>query len=167
MHVSELKPTIEAAIAKGAMVKILLITPRGSDAMSMAARRAGHETPDELEHELSSNLIKLRLIADHLSQQADRPTLARLEVRQLDYLPPYTLYAYDPHSLSGRMEIRLGGLSVVHDKRPGFTLTPRDGVWYQHFKDQFNAAWDSTAANVAVLSGSAPSTATGATPNDG
>ena len=75
----------------------------------MAALRAGHPNEEELSHELTSNLFKLRQAAGRLAQVAAQQQCGQLEVRVLDYLAPYTLYGYDPGLRSGRLDMRLGG----------------------------------------------------------
>jgi hypothetical protein len=88
MHVPYLRPAFRQAIANGRNVRILLIKPGGA-AMEMAVLRAGPEGlgQREQEEQLSNNLAILRQLA-HVGPH--------LEVRLIDYLAPYTLYAYDP-----------------------------------------------------------------------
>jgi hypothetical protein len=94
-------------------------------------------------------LLKLRRQSDRLhtagritDQAASGQHHGRLEVRAVDYLAPYALFAYDPDLPTGRMDVRIAGLQVDVDTRPTFTITAANaGRWYQHFKEQFEAAW--------------------------
>lgn len=149
MHVSELKPTIEQALARGISVKVLLISQEPEGAMPMAAWRAGHPDRAELEDELSTNLRKLRQIVGRANTATEQPGRGHLEVRLINYLAPYTIYGYDPFGPTGRLDIRLSGIHTAHDARPGFTLqAARDGDWYNHFKNQLDAAWRLAATEI-------------------
>ena len=76
----------------------------------------------------------------------------KLEVRVVNYLPPYTLYAYDPIVTSpssweanpnGRIELRLTTFRGSHYRRPTFRLLgDRDGIWYIHFCEEFQKVWN-------------------------
>lgn len=132
MHISYLEPYIREAVARDCRVKVLLITPDGA-AMTMSGLRAG---PDglaipEQRARLESNLAVL----DECSHPA-------LEVRLVDYLAPYTLYAYDPGLAHGKMDLRLGSFHGQHELRPTFQLhRDRDGDWFDYFYEQFTVVW--------------------------
>jgi hypothetical protein len=135
MHVPYLQPALQHAIANGRDVRILLIKPAGA-AMDMSALRAG---PDglgcqEQEEHLSTNLATLRRLA-----QAG----PGLEVRLIDYLAPYTLYAYDPGLDTGKMQMRLGSFLGDHYLRPTFQVErARDESWFDYFYEQFVSIWN-------------------------
>ena len=141
MHIGDLRPTIEQVVGRGIVVKVLLAKPNG-DAIKMAALRAAHQSKVDLETELKASLEKLKLmkgVIDNLNP--DRG--GRLELKTSDYLAPYALYAFDPDTDSGRIELALAALATGLDMRPRFVLEPpREGDWYHHFKDQFKLAWD-------------------------
>ena len=85
MHVGELRPTIEEAIEQGVTIRVLLVPSAPIDALSMAAWRAGHSDTEELEHELSTNLARLKRVAEKF-ENSERT--GRLEVRTLNYWRP-------------------------------------------------------------------------------
>ena len=122
-------------------VKILLLKPRSSS-ISMAVFRAhGGETEEQLNQDLEGNLSRLMRLA------ATQPA-GQLEIRTVDYLAPYTLYAYDPDLPSGQMEMRLTTFRGSHFMRPTFRLVrARDGEWYNHFYKEFEKIWNTAAAN--------------------
>jgi hypothetical protein len=142
-HIGLLAPYLERAILRGLVVKVLLIKPAPSGVMTMAVLRSGHTDDTELQHMLNANLYRLRQSAGRItSQAASDQHHGRLEVRTVDYLAPYAMFAYDPDLPTGRMDVRIAGLQVDVDTRPTFTVTAANaGRWYQHFKEQFEAAW--------------------------
>ncbi|WP_420115961.1 hypothetical protein [Micromonospora sp.] len=134
MHIPYLDIYLGQALARDVRVKVLLINPGGA-AMSMLAFRAGPAWGRQtLEERLAINLGLL----DRRLTQGDG-----LEVRLVDYLPPYTLYAYDPGLDDGSMELRLGSVGGRHELRPTFRLIrQRDGEWFDYFYEQFTTVWN-------------------------
>jgi hypothetical protein len=91
-------------------------------------------TQREQEEQLENNLAILRRLA-HAGPQ--------LEVRLIDFLAPYTLYAYDPGSDTGKMVMRLGSFHGEHHLRPTFQIErARDVAWFEYFHEQFVSMWD-------------------------
>ncbi len=94
------------------------------------------ETEEQLSQDFEGNLSRLVRLA------AGQPA-GQLEIRLVNYLAPYTLYAYDPDLPSGQMEMRLTTFRGSHFMRPTFRLTRvRDGEWYNHFYKEFQKIWD-------------------------
>ncbi len=96
-------------------VKILLLKPR-STGIAMAVFRGQGETEEQLSQDFEGNLSRLVRLA------AGQPA-GQLEIRLVNYLAPYTLYAYDPDLPSGQMEMRLTTFRGSHFMRPTFRLT--------------------------------------------
>ncbi|MFG1899939.1 hypothetical protein [Micromonospora carbonacea] len=137
MHVPFLDIYLGQALARDVRVKVLLIRPGGA-AMSMLAFRAGPAWGlTRLEEHLAINLGLLDRRLD--------PGNA-LEVRLVDYLPPYTLYAYDPGLDDGSMDVRLGSFGGQHELRPTFRLNRRrEGEWFDYFYEQFTGVWNAAS----------------------
>lgn len=139
MHVPYLEPALRQAISGGRNLRILLIEPDGA-AMGMSVLRAGPSGlgRQEQEEHLSNNLAILRRLA------AVGP---HLEVRLIDYLAPYTLYAYDPGLDTGLMEMRLGSFHGDHYLRPTFQVDrSRDDAWFEYFYEQFVSMWNAATS---------------------
>ncbi len=135
MHVTYLESDLRQAIGNGRNVRILLIKP-GSGAMDMSVLRAGPHGLDQREQEerLTTNLAILRRLA-HVGPH--------LEVRLIDYLAPYTLYAFDPGLDTGMMQLRLGSFHGKHHLRPTFHVDrSRDEAWFEYFYEQFVSMWN-------------------------
>ncbi|WBB78557.1 hypothetical protein O7606_20355 [Micromonospora sp. WMMD882] len=134
MHIPYLDYYIGQALARDVRVKVLLINPGGA-AMSMLAFRAGPAWGRQrLRERLAINLGLL---------EQRREERDGLEIRLVDYLPPYTLYAYDPGLDDGSMELRLGSVGGKHDLRPTFRLIrKRDAEWFDYFYEQFTSVWN-------------------------
>ncbi len=98
----------------------------------MSALRA-----DKSNHVLERNLKhNLELLHPLLVQKG-------FELRLLDYFGPYTLYAYDPDSPHGKMDLRLSSFRGKHELRPTFRVNHQDDPdWFDYFFDQFMQAWN-------------------------
>ncbi|WP_199509770.1 hypothetical protein [Nucisporomicrobium flavum] len=134
-HIPYLQESLRRAVTNKCAVRILLIKP-GSAAMDMSVLRAGPLGLGlrQQEEQLTNNLRILREVAESGNG---------LEVRLIDYLAPYTLYAYDPGLDTGRMEMRLGSFHGEHHLRPTFRVErSRDEVWFDYFYEQFVSMWD-------------------------
>ncbi|MEU4272962.1 hypothetical protein [Streptomyces sp. NPDC026092] len=134
MHIPYLKEEIKLSVENGVRFKVLLIE-RDSAAMTMAHLRAGPRADlEEMREGLDTNIAALSRIAHQVPGQ--------VEVRVIDYLAPYTLYAYDPDGRSGRMDLRLGSFHGKHTLRPTFTVeADRDADWFVYFYKQFTSTW--------------------------
>jgi hypothetical protein len=135
IHLPALAADLRAAVEKGLYVKILLVRP-DSKAMEMAAFRSGVMTTEQLSQTMLSNL-RVLLLSTPASIRGS------LEVRVVDYLAPYTLYAYDPDGAKGVLDIRLPNFRGSHWVRPTFRVSrERDGDWFEHFRAQFADLWE-------------------------
>jgi len=133
MYLPYLRSFLSKALARGVLVKVLLITPGGA-AMTMAAFRSPDSGTDQLQEFLHNNLDSLNRL---------RTRYPGLQVRLIDYLAPYTLYAYDPGLPEGRMDLRLGSFHGDFDLRPTFNVQrARDGDWFDYFYEQFTLVWN-------------------------
>lgn len=124
----------------GLEVKVLLLK-EFSPSVAMAAYRAPNSTASGLNAELRANI-------ERLQNEGSTHASGNLEVRVIDYLSPYTLYAYDPKLSSGkenpggRIELRLTTFRGSHYMRPSFALAgARDEEWYAHFCNEFEKVW--------------------------
>lgn len=131
-HIPYLESYLKEAADAGRQVKVLLIAPEGS-AMTMSAFRAGPRgQPIE---------VQQRNLATDL-ERLGAGTYPGLDVRLVDYLHAYTMYAYDPGEANGTMDLRLGSFHGRHELRPTFQLRrERDGDWFDYFYEQFAAVW--------------------------
>jgi hypothetical protein len=133
MAIPYFRPYLRKALSRGVTVRVLMIKPMGA-AMTMAALRSPDSGIDDIQFALQANLDTLHRL---------RAKLPGLELKLIDYLAPYTLYAYDPGLSDGLMELRLGSFHGDHDLRPTFTVQrARDGEWFDYFYEQFLLAWD-------------------------
>ncbi|PZG54420.1 hypothetical protein C1I98_03970 [Spongiactinospora gelatinilytica] len=132
MYLPFLRPYIHRALTRGVLVRVLLITRAGA-AMTMAAFRSADSDIGHLQEALHNNLDTLHRLG------AERPGL---HLRLIDYLPPYTLYAYDPGLPNGRMNLRLMSFHGDYDVRPTFSVErTRDGDWFDYFYERFTLVW--------------------------
>ena len=140
---------IEEGLRQGLTVKFLVVRP-DSSAIKMAAfrnwyRRNDHEV-NSMSNEILFRLSKIETLS------ASWP--GSLEVRTVDYLPPYIILATDPHLPSGSMLVYLTSFRTPKETRPGFSLTPtKDPHWFEFFKKQFEEVWkESQIVNLSEFS---------------
>jgi hypothetical protein len=134
MHVPYLERRLAELATRKVRVKVLLIKPAGG-AFDMAVFRAGpNETSASLTDKLAaSHRVLTRLLAAYPES---------IEVRHVDYLAPYTMYAYDPDSAEGNLDVRLSSFHGENDLRPTFHLRHKiDGAWFEYFTQQFRGVW--------------------------
>ncbi|MFJ9079354.1 hypothetical protein ACIRO3_29545 [Streptomyces sp. NPDC102278] len=137
MHLDYLVKYFGAAAVRDVSIKVLLITRQGRAMDMNAFRMSGQLRPADVSHLQAGLDYHLGLLARVAGSHPN------LEVRQVDYLAPYTLYAYDPGLPSGRMDLRLGSFLGDHDMRPTFRLAREgDGEWFDYFCEQFVRVWD-------------------------
>jgi hypothetical protein len=76
---------------------------------------------------------------------------AKLEVRVIDYLPPWTIMAFDPQKPNGQIFVSLLSYRDINENRVSFRLDAiKDGEWVRVFRDQFENLWE-TAQPVGIL----------------
>jgi hypothetical protein len=144
MHIPYFAPLIEKRTLEGKETRILLLAP-DSASMKMAALRSSRHSEGQLGQELRANLERLTVL---LQRQIELPvdcdkTRRPLQVRVVDYLAPYALYAYDPGQPDGMLEIRISTFRGTHYKRPTFRLVQDiDREWFDHFRNEFEKVWD-------------------------
>jgi hypothetical protein len=86
---------------------------------------------------VEDTLIRLAEISNSVSNSK-----GTLEVRVVDYLPPWTLIAINPSDPDGFMSIRLTTFRISNDRRPSFDLRRKvDNKWFLFFLEQFEAVW--------------------------
>lgn len=130
--------TIEQGLRNGLKVRILVIKP-DSGSVEMAALR--HERSDKTKEDSD-----LRNTLSRLAEMASTAGLAgSLEVRAIDYLPPWTVIATNPRRGDGRMFVLLAAFRVDDAERPSFELKAgEDSKWFNFFVGQFDAAWQAS-----------------------
>jgi hypothetical protein len=57
--------------------------------------------------------------------------------------PMTELVLVDPERSHGQIIVELYPFLVTASDRPHFELSPSDAIWYSHFRQQFEAIWES------------------------
>ncbi len=126
---------LQAKLARGHHVRILLLDP-GGHAVEMADLRAhGRNDPERLRLHLRSALADL---AD-LEQNAS----GRLEVRTIDFPLSFGLFGVDLDGPDGILFIEHYPFRTPGGSMPKFVLYARDGRWYEHFRQEVQSMWES------------------------
>lgn len=65
-----------------------------------------------------------------------------LELRCLNYVPPFGLMMTDPDGFDGKIGVDIYNWRMPYGSMPAFELTRyRDESWFQFFQDQFETLW--------------------------
>ncbi|MEK6325828.1 MAG: DUF4062 domain-containing protein [Acidobacteriota bacterium] len=132
--VQHMRDQIELRVRQGAHIKFLMLEPDGA-ALPMLNLRGNPEDIPNRRSDLKRNIEILRTISR-------KPAQGSLEVRAIDYLPPYTVVAYDIDQPSGKLFVWLGSIGIPNSERPMFSLVRSvDPVWFDFFVNQFSLTW--------------------------
>lgn len=128
----------ERRLKEGATLRFLLVDPN-SDAVSIIAdRNYVYKDSEVLKSVIQSSLESLC----HMG--AGQNVNGTLEVRVLRYVPSYGLTMIDPNQSGGRILVDAYPYRVPPDDYPCFWLErEKDGRWFQFFRAQFSAMWES------------------------
>jgi hypothetical protein len=134
-HVPFLLVEIRRALGRNTRVQVLLVSADGA-AIETAAFRSRRDSVEALQRSLDN-------ARSSLGEVAGQNLPGILEVRFVDYLPPYVLYAFDPDEQDGSLMIRLAGFDA-ETARPTFWLSRQsDEQWCAYFMTDFQKVWDS------------------------
>jgi hypothetical protein len=127
-------------LRNGLQVKFLFIKPGnglGGDAVRMASfRYSNGKEISAINQDIERNF---RYLATY---QSSTPH-GRIEVRVIDYLPPWTIIAVNPFSPTGAMFVHLTAFRVPNEVRPSFELSASDDEkWFTFFLEQFESVWE-------------------------
>ena len=126
--------TIEQGLESGLEVRFLLVK-RDSAAVKMGAFRNRHKRETQLNSDLVSSIELLKNLSVLKFS-------GKIEVREVDYLPPWTIIATDYHLPAGKMYVRLMSFRLPNENRPTFELDAlADNDWYKIFCQQFETIW--------------------------
>lgn len=130
-----IKDDVEMGLLRGMDAKFLFLKPE-SEAVQMHAFRNKRQNSDESNAILKSNIHLLNTIGKTVPHGS-------LEVKTVNYLPPYTIVAIDPELPQGLMFVRLLPFRTANDNRPVFKLTRKDDPeWFEYFVKQFLSVWE-------------------------
>jgi len=127
--------TVEQMLRSGHRVKVLVIHPKGS-AIEMAESRAyGQPNVERARHEI------LGTLDDYCQLRSISPD--QLEIRTIQTPLGHSLIAVNPNSSSGIFYIANYPFKTPGGSKPKFVLRTKDGNWFDFFKEEFHALWES------------------------
>lgn len=135
-----LEDSIIEGLRSGLSIRVLLIKPgTGADstAVPMTSFRYSKEGKGikAINQDIERNFCRLVRYRNSAGQ-------GNVEVRVVNYLPPWTIIALNPDSLTGDMYVHLTPFRIPNDLRPSFQLSARnDDKWFRFFSDQFEQVW--------------------------
>jgi hypothetical protein len=134
-----LKDNIEKGLESGVEIRVLMIKPR-SDAVRMNALRKRHGDEERINTQLTQNLSAL---ADLYRRCRSSP--GKLEVRCIDFLPPWTIIVLDPFRSTGRFYLRFSSFCIPNEDRLTLDVTQQgEKELFEHFVRQFQSIWNNS-----------------------
>lgn len=144
--IPHIRNMLEQRLQSGLDVRFLILQPN-STSVKMAAFRDTYQDENRINTILRTTLLDLSTIA----RKAVSP--AKLEVRVVDYLPSWTIMAFDPQKPNGQIFVSLLSFRDINENRVSFKLDAiKDGEWIRIFRDQFESLWE-VAQPVNILEG--------------
>jgi len=125
---------LDSMLRRKCKIRVLLVEPDGI-ANDLAAKRLYRPTsPKEHKDDILSNLKLLCYL-----KQID-PT--GLEIKVINYVYPFVIYATDLESPKGTVLLVYGGFKSSDNHEPKILLCSRDDPWYNYFKKQIYTLWE-------------------------
>ena len=132
--VTNLYPDLEAKLTKGDKVKILLVNP-GGVANKLLASRLYYPTDEQGQSKrILATLSSLAYLVRIKPKQ--------LEVRTLDYPIAFGVFATNLNSSDGAIYMEQYGFKAKRDDIPKLVLRPKDGRWFEQYREQVLALWE-------------------------
>ena len=126
---------LEKKLRRGDTIKALLVSPKGSAFKISGMRRREAEYSEQnlsLIRASLASLCKLRVIAPD-----------RIEIRTIDYPLSFGVFAVDPDKTSGILFLSYFPFRTPGGAIPKLVLKPKNGLWYDHFREEMRNLWDS------------------------
>lgn len=134
----------ETNLAKGAKLRVILTDPDADEAAVDARCQRTRPAVDEIRQEIRRTL---RLL-ERLKEIAG----GNLEVRMTRSALKFGLNYFCPGTSKTEMHVQLYSYRLAGESRPMFTLTPRDGEWFDCYREQAETLWqDSRAAKLGEI----------------
>lgn len=125
---------IERKLRAGQTIKAMVVHPDGP-AIEMAEIRAyGRPSIERARTEIRNtleDLCALSLVAP-----------GKLEIRTIQHPLGHGVIARDPDTASGTIYIQNYPFKTEGGSRPKFMLRPKDGFWYDFFKEELHNLWE-------------------------
>lgn len=128
---------LQQSLSNGSHLKFLLVKPESSAVDMSLLRHSPNSTKDDV------NGYIRRVLRDLAYVGFSSNAVDRIQVRVIDFLPPYTIIAVNPSSSNGKISVLLASIRTATEKTPSFQIeAEKDRNSFDFFIDQFNKAWN-------------------------
>lgn len=130
----------QTKIQNNCSVRIILVNPK-DDATVKVVSTSSLSTPDTHDYKqlIETTIKKLLVLRSSVGQQS-----GNLEVRIIDFIPPFGLTILNSQLSSGKIFVELYSHKGKVSERPHFVLMNGDGNWYQYFLGQWKEIYKSS-----------------------
>lgn len=130
-----LQDSIESKLQAGIKFRFIIQKP-GSQSVRMAAFRSHHSSEKEINDQIDMVLSRFAKLSTRYSSEL-------LDVRVIDYVPPYSIIVFDPYESAGHMFVRLTSFRSANERRPFFELSNRySTASFEFFRNEFETIWE-------------------------
>lgn len=125
---------VETKLNSGMKFRFILQKPN-TFSVKMAAFRSSHSTESEINNQIG-------LVLARIANLTKRFPTDLVDVRVIDYLPSYTIVAFDSQDSTGHIFVRLTSFRTPNEQRPSIELNrEHNAALFQFFVDQFESVW--------------------------
>lgn len=128
-------PLYEERLKQGAHISVLLVNPD-----HVAADIIGIRPQLDVDLERTKDEIRASLKSWNKLRESFP---ANVEIRVIDYPLGYGGFFFDIEGIEGSLHIRYYPFKVREDTRPRLVLHPRDGYWYNFYRQEVMNLWAS------------------------
>lgn len=127
---------IKRSLERGAKLRFLLAKPYSSALNTAVFIREPESSQARENNDLYKSIEQLVAIVKSVDK------INNIEVRTIDYFPPYAIFAIDADSEKGIMTIVPFTFKTFTENRPSMNLLKqRDQHWFEFFEEQFEKVW--------------------------
>lgn len=128
---------IEQKLIKGYPVKAILSHPEGATLELSVLPIYGNKSIEQRKSEILGSLETL------CELQERYPDLMKIKTSR--HYIGHGVMAIDPNSVKGKLYIENHPFKMPGGSRPKFILEPKDGVWYDFYKQEMFTIWENCA----------------------
>ena len=132
---------IDKKLEAGHKIRVLLVNPEGIGNTGANSRIYVKKGSVGMSDENHSKVIKM--VLDHMASKKNSNPNADLEIKTIDYPIHFGAIVTNINATRAKIFIENYGFRMEQDDIPKVILTYDDGLWFEHYKMQIEALWDS------------------------
>lgn len=127
-------PTFIEKLQKGNTIRVLLINPESAACDMAASLHYAPMSTNDKQHIINRSLL--------LCRELKQKTGGKIEVRLANHLLSFGAFMFDAKTPDGAIYLWLLTYKSRHSGIPKMVFNPKDGYWYDFFRDEIKTIWD-------------------------